>query len=357
MEPPLLVVDIEDAPMVAAKQSKQSKQSQPLNESEAIAINWTGIDVAKASLAVYESGGERFVEYNNDEAGIAALCQWLKTVPNAQVVCEATGGYEFEMAQAIDQVQVPVSIVNPRAVRDLAKGLGQLAKTDAIDARIIARYGEVVKPPATVFASESSQALKHWIARRAQLTEIVAAEKTRRKQTRGTMKAVMQETIDKHIAWLEEEIKQIDEQIAELSECTAEQRETKALLQSVKGIGPVISSSLLALLPELGQINGKAIAALVGLAPYNKDSGRYRGKRRIWGGRADVRHLLFLATMNARRFSPPIRAYYEHLRARGKEKMVAMIACARKLLVCLNAMVRTGQPWDESKVTAVFNPA
>lgn len=339
--------------MIAANQSNLSNRP---SETQTVPINWIGIDVAKASLAVYESGRARFVEYNNDEAGVAALCQWLRQVPNAQVVCEATGGYEFEMAQAIDQAQVPVSIVNPRAVRDLARGLGQLAKTDAIDARVIARYGEVVKPSATVFASESSQALKQWIARRAQLTGIIAAEKTRRKQTRGTMQEVMQDTIDKHIAWLEEEIRQVDEKIAQLSECTADQQETKALLQSVKGIGPVISSSLLALLPELGQINGKAIAALVGLAPYNRDSGRYRGKRSIWGGRANVRHLLFLATMNARRFSPPVRAYYEHLRARGKEKMVAMIACARKLLVCLNAMVRTGQPWDDSKVTAVFNP-
>ena len=336
--------------MITSKQSKQTTQSVVLP------VNWVGIDVAKDSLAVYETGHQRFVEYDNDEAGIAALCQWLVQVPNAHVVCEATGGYEFEMAYAIDQAQVPVSIVNPRAVRDLAKGLGQLAKTDAIDARVIARYGAVVEPSATVFASESTQALKQWIGRRAQLTEMVAAEKTRRKQARGSMKEVMQDAMDKHIAWLEQEIEQIDAKIAELSECTTEQRETKALLQSVKGIGPVISSSLLALLPELGQISGKAIAALVGLAPYNRDSGRYRGKRSIWGGRANVRHLLFLATMNARRFSQSVRAYYEHLRARGKEKMVAMIACARKLLVCLNAMVRTGQPWDDSKVTAVFNP-
>jgi len=318
-------------------------------------IEWIGIDVAKDSLAVYDASTAQCIEYQNNEAGIEQLCEWLKGMPRAQAVCEATGGYEFEMAQAIDQAGVPVSIVNPRAVRDLAKGLGMLAKTDAIDARVIARYGEVVAPPRTVFASESSQALKAWIGRRRQLSEMIAAEKTRRKQARGSLKNVMEDAIDEHIAWLEEQIKQLDEKIAELSECSSEQQQTKALLQSVKGVGPIISASLIALLPELGQLNGKAIAALAGLAPYNKDSGRYRGKRRIWGGRADVRHLLFLATMNARRYSPPLRAYYEHLRAHGKEKMVAMVACARKLLVCLNAMVRDQQPWNDSKVTAVFS--
>lgn len=330
--------------------SKQTSKTQPRR------IEWIGIDVAKDSLAVYDTSTAQCIEYRNNENGISQLCQWLQAMPMAQAVCEATGGYEFEMAQAIDQAGVPVSIVNPRAVRDLAKGLGMLAKTDAIDARVIARYGEVVLPPRTVFASESSQALKAWISRRRQLSEMLAAEKTRRKQARGSLKNVMEDAIDEHIAWLEEQIKQLDEKIAELSECSGEQQQTKALLQSVKGVGPIISASLIALLPELGQLNGKAIAALVGLAPYNKDSGRYRGKRRIWGGRADVRHLLFLATMSARRYSPPIRAYYEHLRSRGKEKMVAMVACARKLLVCLNAMVRDQQPWNDKKVTAVFNP-
>ena len=339
--------------------------SKRTTESQTKRIEWIGIDIAKDSLAVYEPSTAQCVEYRNDDEGIAQLCQWLKALPNAQAVCEATGGYEFEMAQAIDQSGVPVSIVNPRAVRDLAKGLGALAKTDAIDAHIIARYGEVVLPPRTVFASESSQALKDWIARRRQLRDMLAAERTRRKQTRGSLKAVMQDVIDEHIAWLEEQIEQLDEKIAELSECNCEQQETKALLQSVKGIGPIISASLIALLPELGQINGKAIllrrgfanASLVGLAPYNRDSGRYRGKRRTWGGRADVRSLMFIATMNARQYSPPVKAYYEHLRSRGKEKMVAMIACARKLLVCINAMLRDRQPWDESKVTAVFSPS
>ncbi|MEO0769856.1 MAG: IS110 family transposase [Cyanobacteria bacterium J06649_4] len=329
--------------------SKQTKKTQNKR------IKWIGIDVAKDSLAVYDASTARCIEYQNNEDGIVQLCEWLKTIPTAQAVCEATGGYEFEMACAIDEAGVAVSIVNPRAVRDLAKGLGMLAKTDAIDARVIARYGEVVEPPRTVFASESSQALKAWIGRRRQLSEMLAAEKTRRKQARGSLKSVMEDAIDEHITWLEEQIEQLDEKIAELSECSGEQKQTKALLQSVKGVGPIISASLIALLPELGQLNGKAIAALVGLAPYNKDSGRYRGKRRIWGGRADVRHLLFLATMSARRYSPPIRAYYEHLRSRGKEKMVAMVACARKLLVCLNAMVRDQQPWDDSKVTAVFS--
>lgn len=319
----------------------KSSHSPSTPDSDQPPLCWVGIDVAKANLVVYDPVLGHCKDYSNDEAGITALSQRLKSIPNAHAVCEATGGYEFEMAYAIAQSGVPISVVNPRAVRDLAKGLNQLAKTDAIDARILSRYGEVAKPAATVFASESSQALKQWIARRRQLSDMLAAEKTRRKQVRGALKNVMQDAIDQHIAWLEDQIEQANEEIQRLSECSHEHRETKALLQSAKGIGPVIASSLLALLPELGQLNGKAIAALVGLAPYNRDSGRYRGKRRILGGRADVRHLLFLATMNAKRFSPSIRAYYEHLRQRGKEKMVAMIACARKLLVCLNAVVRT----------------
>jgi len=333
------------------KSSKQSKRHQ----SEV--VNWIGIDVAKDSLVVYASGTGALSTYTNDEAGIAKLCEWLQQLSNTHVVCEATGGYEYDMARAIDNAQVAVSIVNPRAVRDLAKGLGQLAKTDAIDAQVIARYGEVVTPAASVFTSESSEVLKQWIARRTQLSDMLATEKTRRKQTRGSLKQVMQDQLDAHIDWLEEQIEQIDEKITQLSECTAAQKQTKTLLQSVVGIGPLISSSLLALLPELGQLRGRAIVALVGLAPYNRDSGRFRGKRRISGGRAQVRRLLFLATMNAKRFSPSVRTYYDHLRSRGKEKMVAMIACARKLLLCLNAMVRTQQEWNESKFTAMFTAA
>ena len=179
---------------------------------------------------------------------------------------------------------------------------------------------------------------------------MLSAEKNRKRQARGPAK----DSITQHIDWLKAQISEVDETIKQISEATAEQQSRKALLQTTRGIGPVISASLLALLPELGQLNRRQIAALVGVAPFNRDSGRYQGKRRIWGGLDSVRRLLYMAVMTAMRFNPPIRAYYQHLRDRGKPKKVAMIACMRKLLVCLNAMLKSQTSWDENKVTAVF---
>lgn len=210
-----------------------------------------------------------------------------------------------------------------------------------------------MQPAVTVFASQVDQELKTWVTRRQQLVEIMSAEKNRRKQVRGPAK----DSITEHIDWLNERIAKADEKIKQLSEATAQQHAQKALLQTTKGIGPVISASLLALLPELGQLNRRQITALAGLAPFNRDSGRYRGKRRIWGGRAAVRTLLFMAVMTAIRFNPPIRAYYQALTQRGKLKKVAMVACMRKLLICLNAMLKSQQPWDDDKVTAAFQTA
>jgi transposase len=215
---------------------------------------------------------------------------------------------------------------------------------------VIAKYGSIMKPQSTAFASAIEQELKSWVTRRAQLVEILSAEKNRSKPLRGPAK----DEVTEHIDWLSERIQQLDKKIEQLSESTQQWREKKAILQSPKGIGPVISSSLLVLLPELGQLNRRQITALVGLAPFNRDSGQYKGKRTIWGGRAAVRTLLYLATLSALRYNPPIRAYYEHLKAKGKLKKVAIIACMRKFLVCLNAMVKTNQPWQDDKVTAVF---
>ena len=313
-------------------------------------FSWIGIDVSKNSLSVYNWQFQHYREYLNTPEGIGALAEELSSQTNVAVVCEATGGYESEMALALHQQGFRVSVVNPRPVRDFAKAMDKLAKTDAIDAQVIAYYGVCRGPKATVFASQAESALKSLVNRRQQLVEMLSAEKNRRKQVKGLAK----ENITKHIDWLTEEIKQLDEQIKQLSESTVVHRERKAILESAKGIGSVISSSLLVLLPELGSLNRRQITSLVGLAPFNRDSGCYRGKRKIWGGRASVRSLLYLAAMSARRFNPPIRAYYEHLIAQGKPKKVALIACSRKLLICLNAMVKANQPWDDNKVTAVF---
>ena len=311
---------------------------------------WIGVDVSKDSLAVYNSITEESREYPNQPVGFTQLSKSLKGLANPVVICEATGGYETEMTLSLNRQGYTVSIVNPRQVRDLAKGLGQRAKTDKIDARMIATYGEIVEPEATAFASETEQEMKAWLQRRQQLIEMVSAEKNRRHQaSRRT-----QETIDEHIEWLEDKIRAIDEQLKHLSQCAPQLRDKQNLLKSVKGIGLVISTHLSIALPELGKLNRRQIAALVGLAPFNRDSGKYQGKRFVSGGRAAVRCSLYMATLSAVRYNPSIRAYYQHLLDRGKCKKVALIAAMRKLLVCLNAMVKTNQPWRDEQVTVRF---
>jgi transposase len=315
-------------------------------------LDWIGIDVSKDTLEVYLLRTQQAHRFSNSDSGLEALTQMLLTQPQPAVVCQASGGYELNLALRLHQLDLRLSIVNPRAVRDLAKGLGKLAKTDALDAQMIARYGEIAQPPPTVLASATEQELKAWITRRQQLVEMLTAEKNRRKQLQG----IGRDEVSAHIDWLQERIKQLDEKIKQLSESTPPQQARKAILQSVKGIGSLISASLLVLLPELGQLNRRAIAALVGVAPFSRDSGRFRGKRHIWGGRAAVRSLLYMATLSALRSNPPIRAYYHHLLAKGKPKKVAIVACMRKLLVCLNAMVKNNQPWQDDKVTALLQP-
>lgn len=312
---------------------------------------WIGIDVSKAKLDVYHSATAQLSEFSNDEMGIAALIEALSGQPELAIVCEATGGYEAAMALALHQQGFRVSVVNPRPVRDFAKAMDILAKTDALDAQTIAHYGSVKQPKATVFATEVEQQLKDWITRRQQLVEMLSAEKNRRSQLRGVLK----DEVEAHIDWLNERIEQLNEKIKRLSESNLQWQQRKALLQSPKGIGPVVSTGLLVLLPELGQLNRRQITKLVGLAPFNRDSGQQHGKRKIWGGRASVRSLLYMATLCAIRFNPPIRAYYDQLRTRGKLKKVAIVACMRKFLICLNAMIKTNTPWDNDKVTAVFN--
>ena len=311
---------------------------------------WVGIDVSKDSLAVYNSATGESQEYPNQPTGFAQLSQSLQQLSNPAIVCEATGGYELEMAIFLDSQGYVVSIVNPRPVRDLAKGLGQVAKTDKIDARMIATYGELVKPEATVFASETEQEMKAWLQRRQQLVDMSSAEKNRRHQASRRTK----DAIDEHIEWLEKQIKAIDEKLQQLSQYAPQLKNKQTLLQSVKGIGPIISTHLSVALPELGKLNRRQIASLVGLAPFNRDSGKYQGQRFISGGRAAVRCSLYMATLSAVRYNPSIRAYYQHLLERGKCKKVALIAAMRKLLVCLNAMVRTNQPWHDEQVTIRF---
>lgn len=318
---------------------------------------WLGIDVSKDSLDVYDLSQQVSTRYDNDSEGVAKLWQELQAGSDWAVVCEASGGYETLVATSLAAQGVRVSVVNPKRVRDFAKASGILAKTDAIDAQVIARFGSLLRPSATVFASESAQQLQDWVRRRQQLVEMLSGEKNRLQQLKDRNNAILKDEVEAHIKWLKDRIKQLDEKIEQLSEQPSQWREDKALLMSVKGIGPVISTLLLADLPELGHLNSKQIAALVGLAPFNRDSGRYQGKRTTWGGRATVRSALYLATLVAVRHNPPLRMLYQHLLNQGKAKKVALIACARKLLTCLNAMLKTRTPWQDELVTARYTPA
>lgn len=312
------------------------------------AWSWIGVDVSKDHLDVCHHESQEFNSYPNSLIGITNLLERLQQDVSPAVVCESTGSYESLMVQTLQQFGIRVSVVNPRPVRDLAKGFSQLAKTDALDARMIANYGALIQPQATLCHSEQEGELRTWVTRRSQLVEMLSAEKNRRRQLKGAAK----EEINEHIDWLKERMRQLDSKIQALCDANPEACERQKLLQSVKGIGPVISASLLVLLPELGQLNRRQIAALVGVAPFNRDSGRFRGKRRIWGGRSAVRTQLYIAVMSAVRYNPPIRSYYERLLNRGKARKVAMIACMRKLLLCLNSMVKTGQSWQDTKVGA-----
>ena len=311
---------------------------------------WFGVDVSKSRLDVYALAQQKDYQFENNTAGIAALAAVVQQSQQPAVVCEASGGYEQLMARTLDAAGIAVSVVNPKRVRDLARGMGQLAKTDRLDARMIASYGELTHPAQSIFANERADKLKRLVVRRREVVEMMTVEKNRYQRLSGEDQA----EVGEHIEWLKAKVKQLDENIKTLSESCAQWRQHKAILTSVKGIAEVTATSLLALLPELGALNRKAIAALVGVAPFSRDSGNFRGRRHIWGGRAAVRAALYMPTLTAIRWNPPIRTYHQRLMARGKTQKVALIACMRKLLVCLNAMLRRNEPWCDEKVTAFF---
>jgi transposase len=237
-------------------------------------------------------------------------------------------------------VGIAVSIINPR--RDFAKASGKLAKTDRIDAAVLAHFWEAIRPAITVLTSHREQELQEAVTRRRQLVEMLSAQKNRRASLRGSMR----QNIDIHIEWLEERIGDLDEEIEELSQSQAEWQSRIALLKSVPGVGQVIATTLMATLPELGAVSDKRISALVGVAPFNRDSGKFRGSRMIWGGRANVRAVLYMSTLVAVRYNPVLKAFYQRLLGQGKAKKVALIACMHKLLRILNTMIRDRKPWQ-----------
>ena len=301
-----------------------------------------GIDVSKAQLDVAVMPEGAAFRISNDEAGIEALLARLKPLHPDLVVMEATGGYETAAAMGISGAGIRLAVVNPRQVRDFAKASGYLAKTDAIDARLIAQFGLAIDPQVSPMADEDTRELQAMLARRSQLIAMRTQEKNRLAVAVGSVRKPIKE----HIAWLDRHIASLDLDLTNKLRTSPAWKAQEDLLRSFKGIGPVNARTMLADLPELGTLNRKQIAALVGVAPFNCDSGKFKGQRHIWGGRFRVRNALFMGATSAIRFNPVIKAFYERLTQRGKPHKVALVACMRKMLTILNTMARTRQPWQ-----------
>jgi transposase len=301
-----------------------------------------GIDVSKGLLDVAVLPEGESWSATNDEEGITQVVKRLKSLRPRLVVLEATGGMETAFVGAAATARLPVVVVNPRQVRDFAKSVGALAKTDAIDARVLARFAEAVRPEVRPLKDKEASQLSALLARRRQLVEMLTSEKNRL----GSAPEAIHPSIEEHIEWLEQRLDDINGKLRKAIKKSPVWRAKDQLLRTVPGVGSVFSATLVAGLPELGALNRKRIAALVGVAPFNRDSGKYRGRRCIWGGRGSIRAVLYMATLAATRFNPVIRAFYLRLCAAGKEKKVALTACMRKLLTILNAMAKTGTPWQ-----------
>lgn len=303
---------------------------------------FVGVDVSKARLDVFLLPDGSHMAFANDPAGIAGLVEAMLQARPELVVIEATGGYERALANALQEAGVPAATVNPRQVRDFARASGKLAKTDQLDAAVLARYAATMRPPVRPLPDQASQDLEAVIARRRQLVEMLASEK----QRLATARPAVRQTIEEHIRWLEGQIAQLDERTRDLIQADPAWREKDRLLQSAPGVGKVVSATMLAALPELGALDRKEIAALVGVCPFNRDSGLWRGRRSCWGGRAEVRKVLYMAAITGLRHNPVIKALYERLRQNGKERKVAMVAAMHKLLISLNAMLQRKESWN-----------
>lgn len=302
-----------------------------------------GVDVSKAQLDVHvRPNGEQFTT-STDEAGLATVVARVRALAPTLIVLEATGGYEVQTAAALAHAGLPVAVVNPRQIRDFARATGRLAKTDALDARVLAHFAEAVRPAARPLPTAQAQALSELVARRRQVVDMLGAELNRHRQARTPR---LQKRIATHVAWLRRALADLDEDLTELVRTTPVWREKENLLTSAPGIGDVTAQALLADLPELGHLDRRRIAALVGLAPFNRDSGQWRGHRRIGGGRSTVRRALYMATVVAIQHNPAIAACYQRLVTAGRPKKVALIAAMRKLLTTLNAMLRDHRPWQ-----------
>jgi transposase len=306
---------------------------------------FVGIDVSKATLDVASSDGESWSE-SNDDAGVGRLTERIGQLRPAGVVLEATGGYEAAIAASLWAGGVPCCVVNPRHVRDFARATGRLAKTDSIDAAVLARFAQAVRPEPRPLPDAQAQELEALVTRRRQIVDMITAEKNRLGATRSK---TLKRDISEHISWLQRRLRLTNRDIDRAVKATPLWREKEDLLRTAPGVGRIVAVTLMTDLPELGALSRRQIAALAGLAPFNRDSGTMRGKRSVWGGRAAVRSMLYMAAVTAARCNPEIRGFYKRLLAKGKEKKLALVACARKLLTHLNAMVRAGSIWQASR--------
>lgn len=305
-----------------------------------------GIDISKAHLdvCIYPAIDRFRVVY--DDGGIRQLIEKLEPMRgDATLVLEATGGLEIAIVAALGSTGFHVCVVNPRQVRDFARAMGRLAKTDQIDAEILALFGDRVRPEQRPLPDAALRTLDAQVARRRQLVDMLTAESNRLGQVADPD---VRKQIQRHIKWLQREVKSVDTDLSDTIRRSPLWRAKDDLMQSVPGVGRVTSLTLLADFPQLGTLHRKQAAALGGLAPFNVDSGTFTGRRRVWGGRADVRSVLYMAALSAIRWNPAIREFYQRLLRTGKAKKVALVACARKLLVILNAILRDQRPWNAS---------
>lgn len=303
---------------------------------------WVGIDVAKAHLDVATWPTRERLQVPRNEVGLGTLAAWLGPRAPTLLVLEATGGLETLVVTALVEAGLPVAVINPRQARDFAKATGRLAKTDALDAEVLAHFGAAIRPEPRPWKDTQAQELTALIQRRRQIVEMLTAEKNRRASAHPRIKP----DIDATIAWLEQRLKDHDNDLQRGLQASPLWREADDLLRGVPGVGPVTAAPLLAALPELGTLNRRQISALVGVCPFNRDSGQCRGRRMIFGGRANVRAVLYMAAVAASRCNCVIKAFYQRLRAIGKPPKVALTACMRKLLTILNAMLKTKSPWQ-----------
>lgn len=306
-----------------------------------MAACWVGIDVAKAELVVAIAPQGEVVTVPNSLAEVETLAARLRKLKPERVVLEATGGHETLVAMTLAAAGLPVAVVNPRQVRDFARSTGQLAKTDKIDAGVLAAFAKAVQVEVRPLPDREARALQAVVSRRRQVVEMLTAERNRLYLADKAVAPSIREVI----RLLERQVQDLDDDLQQRLRKSPVWREAQDLLKSIPGVGDVLATTLLALLPELGQLNRKAIAKLVGVAPLNRDSGQYRGKRKVWGGRAPVRAVLYMATLVGTRFNPVLKAFYARLLATGKPKKLALTACMHKLLLILNAVLRTHQPW------------